>query len=221
MTIKVLLVDDHKLLLQALKFYLEAVEGLEVVGEATDGAQALMLADRLKPAVLIVDITIPSLNGIELIRQVTELLPNAHSVVLSMAGSDDTVIAALSAGASAYVLKESPMAELVEGIRVAHEGGKFMCSALCERAARIYNDQARAWQFDPYEALTKRQRQVLQLLAEGYTTGQIAAKLVVGNRTAETHRANVMRKLGLCSRRDVIRYAAGKGLLSTVGPVGR
>jgi len=182
----IVLADDHHVVRQGLRSLLEAESDFSVVGEAGDGLEATQLVERLQPDVLVLDLMMPSLNGLEVTRQVSQRSPRTHVVILSMHPNEAYVLEALRAGAAAYVLKES---------------------------IEVYMQKAESAALDPYETLTAREREVLHLVAEGHTNAEIADRLFISRRTVETHRANLMRKLGLRTQTDLISYALRRGIL--------
>lgn len=207
------LADDHQVVRNGLRVLLEAEPDFSVVGEAGDGLEAVRLVERLQPDVLVLDLMMPGLNGLEVARQVSQRSPQTRVVILSMYDNEAYVLEALRAGAAAYVPKESTSAELVRAIREAVAGRRYLSPPLSERAIEIYIQKAESAALDPYETLTAREREVLHLVAEGHTNAEIAARLFVSPRTIETHRANLMRKLGLHTQTDLIRYALRRGIL--------
>jgi len=209
----IVLADDHQVVRNGLRVLLEAEPDFSVVGEAGDGLEAVRLVERLQPDVLVLDLMMPGLNGLEVARQVSQRSPQTRVVILSMYDNEAYVLEALRAGAAAYVLKESTSAELVRAIREAVAGRRYLSPPLSERAIEIYIQKAESAALDPYETLTAREREVLHLVAEGHTNAEIAARLFVSPRTVETHRANLMRKLGLHTQTDLIRYALRRGIL--------
>ena len=213
----IVLADDHHIVRQGLRALLEAEPGLEVVGEAAVGSDVAALVERLKPHVLVVDLMMPALSGIEVTRQIRQRSPQTRVVVLSMHANEAYVLEALQSGASAYVLKDASAADLVRAVREAASGRRYLSPPLSERAVDAYVQRAKGAALDPYDTLTIREREVLHLSAEGYTSTQIAALLSISPRTAETHRANLMRKLGLSGQTDLIRFALQRGILPLEG----
>jgi len=213
-TVRVLLADDHPIVLQGLRRLLESKPEFLVVSETGDGLEVLPLAERFKPDVLIVDLMMPGLNGLEVTRQVCQRLKGIRVIVLTMHKDDGYVIQAFRNGAFGYVIKDTGPTELVMAIHQVMQGHRYLSQALAEK----FNDQIltnpERLLEDPYNQLTNREREVLQLVAEGYTGQEIAKRLSVSPRTAEQHRANVMRKLGLQNQREIVRYAIKKGILS-------
>ena len=212
-TTTIVLADDHHVVRHGLRSLLEAEPDFSVVGETGDGLEAAQLVERLQPDVLVLDMMMPSLNGLEVTRQVGQRSPRTHVVILSMYASEGHVLEALRAGAVAYVLKESTYAELVRAVREAVAGRRYLSPPLSERAIEAYMKKAESAALDPYEMLTAREREVLHLVVEGHTSAEIADRLFVSRRTVETHRANLMRKLDLRTHTDLIRYALRRGIL--------
>ena len=213
MTVTVLLADDHPIVRQGLRHLLEAEPDLKIVGEASDGLQAVQLTEKLKPNVLIVDIMMPDLNGLEVLRQVKDRSPATCSIVLSMQSADVYVVEALKAGALGYVLKETGPSELVNAVQQVIGGKRYLSPRLSERLIDVLLQTTEELTFDPYETLTNREREVLQMAAEGMTTSAIAKRLSISPRTAELHRGRMMDKLGLNNQTELIRYALKRGIL--------
>jgi two-component system, NarL family, response regulator NreC len=207
MTISVLLADDHAIVRQGLRAALQTVPDLCLVGEAADGQEVLRLVDRRKPDVLVLDLMLKGLNGLEVARQVPRRSPRTRVVILSMHADPAYVVEGLRAGATAYVVKDAGVDELVRAVREAAGGRRYLSPPLSESALGAYARRAGAAPADPYETLTAREREVLQLTAEGHSGGAIAERLFISPRTVESHRANVMRKLGLRNQKEVVRYA--------------
>jgi DNA-binding NarL/FixJ family response regulator len=209
----IVLADDHHVVRQGLRVLLEAQPDFQLVGEAGDGLEAVQLTERLKPDVLVIDLMMPSLNGLEATRQVSQRSPHTRVVILSMHANEAYVLESLRNGAAGYVLKDSSAADLVHAVREVVAGRRYLSSPLSERAIEAYIQKATDVTLDPYEMLTNREREVLHLAAEGYTNAEIADQLSISPRTAETHRANLMHKLGLRTHTDLIRYALRRGIL--------
>ncbi|MGA3260322.1 MAG: response regulator transcription factor [Bryobacteraceae bacterium] len=195
----VLLADDHTLIRAGLRMVVDAEPDLTVVGEASDGREAVAMAGKLNPDVVVMDIGMPSLNGIEASRQIRAALPDTQVVMLSMHSDEGYVLRALKAGAKAYLLKDSAEADLARAIRAATAGKSFF---------------SRTGGEDSYELLTPREREILQLVAEGKSSKEIANLLNLSVYTVETHRARLMQKLNLRSVPEVILYAVRKGIIS-------
>lgn len=213
----ILLADDHNIVRQGLRALLQSEPHFRLVGEASDGIEAVRLAERLKPDVLITDLMMPGLNGLEVTRQVTKLLPQIRVIILSMYTNDAYVLEALKNGALGYVLKDSQAADLIQAVKEVIAGNRYLSPPLSERALELYLQKVESVPDDPYELLTTREREVLQLVAEGRTSSEIATRLFISPRTAEGHRANLMRKLGLQNNADLIRFALKRGILPLDG----
>jgi DNA-binding NarL/FixJ family response regulator len=209
----IVLADDHRVVRQGLRALLEAEPDFSVVGEAGDGLEALQLIEQLKPNVLVLDLMMPGLNGLEVTRQAGKYSSHTRIVILSMYANEAYVLEALGNGASAYVLKDSSSADLVLAVREAAGGRRYLSPPLSDRAIEAYQEKAKAAALDNYETLTTREREVLQLAAEGNTSSEIAARLGISPRTAETHRTHLMHKLGLHTQADLIRYALRRGII--------
>lgn len=214
--ITIVLADDHHIVRQALKTLLETESGFEFVGEAGDGLEALKIVERLKPRILVCDLMMPGLNGLEVTREVTKT-SKTRVIILSMHSSDSHVLEALKNGASGYVLKDAQASELVHAIREVAAGRRYLSKPLSERAVEMYARKLGSTDSDPYDKLTTRERQVLQLAAEGLTNPQISGRLFISTRTTETHRANLMRKLQLQNQSELIRYAVKRGIIQVDG----
>lgn len=218
MSLRVILADDHPVVRHGLRALLELERDLSVVGEAGGGHEAVALVDRLHPNVLVVDLRMPGLGGIEVARQVAKRAPHTKIVVLSMYADESHVLEALQNGVAAYVLKDAAPAELVTAVREAAAGRRYLGKPLSERAITAYAELGAAQASDPYESLTGREREVLHLAAEGHSNAEIALRLGISPRTVEVHRANLLRKLGLRSQTDLVRYAMRRGILSIESP---
>jgi two-component system, NarL family, response regulator NreC len=211
--ITVVLADDHKVVRQGLRAILEAERGLRVIGEAGSGLEAIRLVERLRPNVLVLDLMIPELNGLEVTRQLKKRLPKIRIVILSMHSHESYVVEALKNGAAGYVLKDSSADELIKAVREAAVNRRYLSPPLSDLAVDAYLHQAGALA-DSYESLTSREREVLQLAAEGLTNTAIGKRLFISARTVEVHRANMMAKLGLHNQTDLIRHAIKRGLIA-------
>lgn len=217
MTVSILLADDHPIVRQGMRRLLEAESDLTVVGEAADGLETVQMVEKLQPNVLIVDMMMPGLNGLEILRQVKKRSSATLSIVLSMQSADSYVVEALKVGASGYILKDTGPSELVSAVRKVIQGERVLSPKLSERLINAYVQTAGNTVLDPYQTLTDREREVLQLAVEGLTTLEIAKRLSISPRTAELHRGRMMNKLGLRNQTDLIRYALKRGLLPMDG----
>jgi two-component system, NarL family, response regulator NreC len=211
-TIKLVLVEDHEVVRQGLRALLAVEPDFEIVGEAGDGLVAMELVTRLRPDVLVLDLMLPGLPGLDVVRAVRQSAPETRVVILSMHANEAYVLGALQAGAVGYVLKKSGSVELLAAIRAAWAGRRYLSPPLSEAAIQAYVEKSRATP-DPYQTLTAREREVLLLLVEGLTSAEIAGRLVLSHRTVEMHRSRLMHKLGLDKKTDLIRYAIKRGLL--------
>lgn len=215
--IRIVLADDHPVVRHGVRGLLQAEPEFVVVGEASNGLETVQLVEKLQPEVLVVDLMIPGVNGLEVIRQIRQRLPLIRIVVLSMHANEPYVLEALRNGAAGYVLKDSSAGDLVLAVRQVLAGQRYLSPPLSERAVEAYLQRSRETSFDPYDALTEREREVLHLAAEGLSNPDVAARLSISPRTVETHRANLMRKLGLKTQTDLIRYALKRGILPMEG----
>jgi two-component system response regulator NreC len=211
--ISVLIADDHELVRVGIVALLCPEKDLHIVGEAADGVGTLRLAERLRPNVILLDVMLPSLSGLEVLRQIPTRAPGVRAVMLSMYDNPAYVIEAMRMGALGYVLKGCPPVEIVRAIREAAAGRRYFAPPLSERRLEIYEAQTMSSIPDPYETLTTREREVLHLTAEGRTSLEVGRMLFISARTVEGHRASLMRKLGLATQRDVVRYALRRGVL--------
>lgn len=211
--IHILLADDHALVRQGLRALLEAEEKFKVVGEAGEGLEAIALVEQLKPDVVILDLMMPILNGLEATRQLSKQYPHTKIIMLSMYDDEGFVLEALRNGASGYVLKDSTSDDLILAIHEVVAGRHYLSPPLSDRAIAAYQQFAKTGAFDKYDTLTTREREVLQLTVEGKTNSEIAQKLGISVRTAETHRSNLMNKLDIHLQADLIRYAIKRGII--------
>jgi DNA-binding NarL/FixJ family response regulator len=213
--IGVLLADDHTLIRAGLRMVVEAQSDLSVVGEANNGREAVAMAAALKPDVVVMDIGMPSLNGIEAAREIRKTLPDTQIVMLSMHSDEGYVLRALKAGAKAYLLKDSAEADLARAIHAAAAGKSFFSPAVGKVLLEDYMRKLqRTGAEDSYELLSPREREILQLVAEGKSSKEIATLLNLSVYTVETHRAHVMQKLNLRGIPELILYAVRKGIIS-------
>ena len=200
----ILLADDHPVVLSGIRTTLERDPDFKIIGETTDGLEAVRLTQQLQPDVLVTDMMMPGLTGLEVARQVREQVPQTRILLLSMHANESYVLEALKHGATGYILKDSPAEELIKAVRQVATGKRYLSETLSERAIDLYIQQAATGLTDPYELLTNREREVLKLAAEGCNNPDIAERLFISPRTVETHRNNLMRKLGLQNQTDLI-----------------
>ena len=213
--IRILLGDDHTVVRQGLRKILEAQEGWEVVGEASDGREAARLALALEPDVAVLDIAMPLLSGIEATRQILRRLPNVGVLILSMHSEEAFITQALQAGARGYLLKDSADTDLIRGVTAVAAGKSFFSPA----AAKVMLDDylrhlAKKGIVDRYEALSEREREVFQLVAEGHSNKDVADLLSISVATVETHRAHILQKLDVHSTAELVLYAVRRGVIT-------
>jgi DNA-binding NarL/FixJ family response regulator len=209
---RILLADDHALVRAGIRSLLEAIEGVEVLGEAGDGPEALRLAEELKPDVVLLDIALPGLSGLEVAARLTRA-GHKGVVLLSMHSSEEHVRQALSIGVAGYVLKDASTTDLEAALRTVAQGQVYLSPAVSKRVVEVMSQgpgEAEA----SLQSLTPRQREILQLIAEGGSTKEIAFRLGLSVKTVETHRAEIMRRLDIRDVASLVRYAIRKGLLN-------
>jgi two-component system response regulator NreC len=213
--VKVLLVDDHVVMRQALRMLLEAQPELDVVADVENGRQAVQFVEKLQPDVVLMDVVMPGLNGLEATRQIRRIAPATRVVMLSGFVDEDQLLDALRAGASGYLIKKSDISELVLAIQTVHRGNSYFSSALSEGfdLAEVLYQSKRPDQRTGADSLTPREREVLQLIAEGHTNQGIANELYISVKTVEAHKSHIMSKLHARNRTDLIRYAIRKGIV--------
>jgi two-component system response regulator NreC len=214
-TIRVLVVDDHAVVRSGLRLVLEREEGIEVVAEAGTADEGIRAARLEKPDVVLLDVVMPGRSGLEAAEEIITASKGARVLVLSMQDDPTYVREAFAAGASGYMLKEAADIELVQAVREVASGGRYVHPTLGARLAQAEVEAARRAADDP---LSEREREVLRLLALGHTNQEIAKQLYISVRTAETHRAHIMQKLGLGTRAELVRYALANGMLDETAP---
>lgn len=214
MSVRIVIADDHTIMRNGLRLMLERQSDFSVVGEASDGREAIIAAGKLAPDLVIVDIAMPSLNGIEAAARITADHPRTSVLILSMHSDESYVLRALKAGARGYLLKDSAESDLVSAVRALCAGKAFFSPAVSRVLADDYVRQIRQRGLeDPYDSLTARERELLQLVAELKSTKDIANLLNLSPHTVDTHRANLMSKLNLHSIPELILYAVRKGII--------
>jgi len=212
--IRILLADDHTILRAGLRMMLNAQPDMEVIGEAQDGKQAINATMHLQPDIVLMDITMPDMGGIEATRQIKKIAPEVKVLILTMHENDEYVFQALRAGASGYILKEAADTELITALHVLRSGQFYLSPSaqsviVGDYLQRVHTGEEK----DSYNNLTEREKEILKLVAEGYTNNQIAERLVISPKTVDTHRTHVMDKLNLHSRAELVKYAMRRGLL--------
>jgi len=212
--IRILLVDDHTVMRSGLKLLLEREADFLVIGEAADGRAAIQLAESVSPDVVVMDVAMPVLNGIDAAARITSSKPKTAVIVLSMHSDESYVLRALKSGVKGYLLKDSAESDLIAAIRHVMAGKTFFSPAISNMLVQDYIREIRQRGVeDSYELLTSRERELLQLMAEGRTAKEIAADLNLSAHTIDTHRANIMRKLNVNSISELILYAMRKGII--------
>lgn len=213
--IRVLLADDHTIVRQGLRALLDSQEDIEVVGEAEDGRQAFEKTKELVPDVVVIDITMPNLNGIEATRQIKKLNPEIKVLVLTVHDNEEYIHQILQAGASGYLLKESAVTDLVSAINAVKKGGIFLSPAISKVVVKDYIRHAEegTGDFDSLNILTNREREVLQLIAEGHTNREVAHLLKLSVKTVDVHRSHIMEKLNIHDVTGLVKYSIRKGLI--------
>ncbi len=211
MTIKILIADDHAVVAEGLKHLVEAHADLQVVGTVGDGREAVRMAKETTPDVVLMDLSMPELNGADAARAILGERPECKVIVLSMYAEREYVRRALKAGATGYVVKRSAAKELVEAIRAVHSGQRYLSPRVADVVIDDYTGDGKA---DLLEKLSAREREVLQLLAEGRTGAEIAQRLTLSQKTVETYRARLVEKLGIRDVAGLVKFAIQRGLVS-------
>ncbi len=213
--IRILLADDHTILRQGLKRILELDPTFEVVGEAGDGREAVKKAEALTPDVVVMDISMPILNGIEATRQIAKTLPKTKILILTVHESDQIALEILHAGATGYLLKDTAADELTAAIKAVYRGDSYLSPSIAKKVISQFLDIAKGkvQPEDKFSLLTSREREILQLIAEGYSNKEIADMLYISEKTVKTHRENIMRKLDLHNVAELVKYALQRGII--------
>jgi len=214
-TIRILLADDHRVVRKGLSLLLESQPGFQVVAEASDGREAVALVEEHTPDIVVMDVAMPLLNGIEAARQIVSKAPQTGIVFLSMHSDEGYVLKALKCGGKAYLLKDSAEYDLINAIHAVYDGKAFFSPAINKMLVEEYMRQMRDREVeDSYDLLTARERETLQLFAEGKSAKEVATMLNLSLYTVETHRSNIFQKLNLHSTAELILYAVRKGVIS-------
>jgi len=212
--IKLLVADDHKIFRQGIKKLLEEEKDLQVVGEAKDGRDAVKKTQELKPDVVLMDVAMADLNGLQATRQIKKTVPDTKVLMVTMHKNEEYVLQSFQAGASAYVLKEGAVEELVAAIRSVHHEKSFLSPTISKTVIDAYLRKIETGTMQtPFDLLTDREREVLQLIAEGYTNREVAKALYISVKTVEAHRAHIMQKLDIHEVAKLVKYAIQKGLV--------
>ncbi len=210
--IRVLIADDHTIVRSGLNLLLSSEPDIQVVGEASDGAAAVEMAEQLRPNVVLMDIGMPGVNGVEATRQIKQRVPECDILVLTMHRSDEYFFEMLDAGASGYILKGAETSELIQAVHAVARGDVFLYPSMARGLVRQYLSLSAAGASGG-PALTPRESEIARMVAEGFSNREIADKLVVSPSTVHSHRSNLMRKLGLSTRRELVQYARQRGLI--------
>ena len=210
--IKVLLADDHAVVRDGLRALLEAQQDIEVVGDAANGREAVLRTKQLQPDVVVMDIAMPEMNGIEATQLMCAARPSTRVVILSMHSTTEHIFRALQAGARGYLLKDSAGSEVVDAVRAVHEGRRFLGRRITAAVVDDYIAERR--QASPLQDLSRRERQILQLVAEGKTSAQIAAALFLSPKTVDTYRSRMMSKLDIADLPSLVKFAIQHGVTS-------
>jgi len=213
---ELMIVDDHPLFREGLKTIVNRDDNYSVIAEAGNGKEGIRLGKKHKPDIMLVDISMPGKNGIQMIRELKKTLPETRFIIISMHSEADYIVEAFRAGATGYMVKESAASNLIKGLETVAKGELFLDSALSQEVV-FKLLQAKGGdgdgEKDPYSTLTSREQEVMRMLAEGLTTKEVAGQLYISPKTVENHRTNLMKKLGLQSTVELIRYAARLGLI--------
>jgi two-component system response regulator NreC len=214
--IKVIIADDHTILREGLKTLLEISDIIEVAGQAANGKEAIDLVSEKMPDVAIMDIAMPVMDGIEATRRITKTYPGVKVIVLSQHDNREYILSSIKAGASGYILKKAVSSEIISGIEAVHEGGYFFYPSVAKVVVEGYLQQLKNPQAeDDYEKLSDREREILRLIAEGYSSNDISQRLFISVKTVLGHRTNIMAKLNIHNRTELVKYALRKGMIAT------
>ena len=211
---RILIADDHRIVREGLRALIEKEDDLEIVGMASNGRQAMQMARKLKPNVVLMDIAMPDLNGVDATSQIVHELPGVKVIALSMHSEKQLIDGMLRAGASGYLLKESAFEELIKAVRIVCTGKKYLSPEVTDIVLKDYLNPPGEGDYSQTPGLTVREREVLQLIVEGCTTKEVARRLNISIKTVETHRSNTMNKLDLHSVAELTKYAVRHGITS-------
>lgn len=210
--IRVLIADDHTIVRSGLRLLLEAEQDIDVIGEALEGSQALNMVEQHLPDVVLMDITMPGMDGLEATRQIKARWPQIHVLVLTMHRSDEYFFEMLKAGASGYILKGAETSDLIHALRVVKRGEVFLYPTMAQKLVKDYVSLIQGG-VETGSSLSPREKEILRSMSDGCSTKEIAEKLVISPSTVHSHRSNLMTKLGLSNRRELIQYARQRGLI--------
>lgn len=212
--IKILIADDHRLVREGLKALLESQSDIEIVGEASDGHETIKKTKELQPDIVLMDISMPNLNGLEATRTIRRKYPNTKVLILTMHLNDEYIFQSLQLGASGYLLKENAAEDLINAIRSVQEGNSYLSPSISKTVIEAYlRKRTTGKGGSAFEVLTAREREILQLIAEGFTNKEIGKKLYISTKTVEAHRAHIMKKLDIHEVAKLVRFAIQKGLV--------
>jgi DNA-binding NarL/FixJ family response regulator len=214
MQTRILLADDHQVVIDGLKALIAKEQDMQVVGQATDGLEVLPEVLKVTPDVLVLDVMMPGLSGLEVARQLSERAQATKIIMLSMHSNDAYVAEALRYGVAGYVLKQANATSLIDAIRAVRDGERYLSPPLSLDKIEAWEAETKAAAIDPFDTLSTREREVFQLAAQGLTSAAIGERLKIGKRTVETHRANLQRKLGVRTHSELVRIAVKRGLVS-------
>jgi two-component system, NarL family, response regulator NreC len=211
--VNIILADDHNIVRKGLQAILSGESDFHIIGEASDGLETVEKVQQLQPDILVLDIMMGGINGLEVTRQLSKKCPKTGIVILSMHSNEAYVLEALRSGARAYILKDNTTEDLVRAIREVAAGRRYLSAPLSERAIEAYTQKTETSSQDPYDQLTTREREILQLASQGWSNTEIAERLFISPRTVETHRANLMHKLGIRSNAELLQFAMVRGII--------
>jgi DNA-binding NarL/FixJ family response regulator len=216
MSITVFLADDHRVVREGLKMLLETNQDIKVIGSADNGRDAIGRIEDLKPDIAIIDIAMPGLNGIEITAQVREKLATTRCIILSMHSTSEHIFRAFQAGAWGYVLKEAAGSEVIDAVRSVYSGNRYLCKKIADVVidSHILKQESQMSEKSPLERLSAREREILQLVAEGKSSADIAAILLISQKTVETYRSRLMQKLGIHDIPSLVKFAIKHGIIS-------